>query len=42
MLHAEYGMSATLSAVLLVFVFVVNIISVFLVTRIHAARGAVT
>jgi len=42
MLHAEYGMSATLSALLLVFVFVVNIISVFLVTRIHAARGAVT
>ena len=42
MLHAEYGMSATLSALLLVFVFAVNIVSVVLVTRIHAARGAVT
>ncbi len=42
MLHSEYGMSAALSALLLVFVFVVNIVSVILVTRIHAARLAVT
>ena len=40
--HSEFGMSAALSALLMVFVFTVNIISVFLVTRIQAARLAVT
>ena len=42
MQHAEYGMSAALSALLMVFVFAVNIISVILVTRVHAARLAVS
>ena len=42
MLFSEFGMSAALSAILMVFVFTINIISVILVTRIHAARLAVT
>ncbi len=42
MIHLEYGMSATLSALLLVFVLTINILSVFLVTRIRAAKLAVT
>jgi putative spermidine/putrescine transport system permease protein len=40
--HVEYGMSAALSSLLLLYVVVINIISVFLVTRIRAARLAVT
>lgn len=42
MQFSEYGMSAALSALLMLFVFTVNIVSVILVTRIHAARLAVT
>jgi putative spermidine/putrescine transport system permease protein len=42
MLFSEFGMSAALSALLMLFVFTINIISVILVTRVHAARLAVT
>jgi len=42
LVHVEYGMSATLSSMLLMFVLVINLVSVFLVTRIRAARLAVT
>ena len=42
LVHVEYGMSATLSSLLLIVVLTVNIVSVILVTRIRAARMAVT
>jgi ABC-type spermidine/putrescine transport system permease subunit I len=42
MLYSEYGMAAALSAVLMLFVLTINILSVFLVTRMRAASSAVT
>ena len=42
LVHVEYGMSATLSSLLLIFVLSINILSVYLVTRVRAARLAVT
>ena len=42
LVHVEYGMSATLSALLLIFVLSINILSIYLVTRVRAARLAVT
>ena len=42
MLYSEYGMAAALSAVLMLFVLTINILSVFLVTRLRAASSAVT
>ena len=42
LVHVEYGMSATLSSMLLMFVLTINIVSVYLVTRVRAARLAVT
>ena len=42
LVHVEYGMSATLSSMLMIVVISVNIVSVILVTRIRAARMAVT
>ena len=42
LVHVEYGMSATLSSLLMIVVISINIVSVILVTRIRAARMAVT
>ena len=42
LLYTEYGMAAALSGMLMLFVFAVNILSVIAVTRMRAARFAVT
>jgi len=42
MMFNEYGMAAALSAILLLVVLVINILSVFAVTRLRVASGIVT
>jgi putative spermidine/putrescine transport system permease protein len=42
LLYTEYGMAAALAGMLMLFVFTVNILSVIAVTRMRAARFAVT